>query len=195
MKFLWCDTETTGIDIQNSAPFQIAFIFVCSDVNGKIENEKTFYLNPFDIQGIEFNEDAAKIHGYSKETIESFEPSKEVVEDIDKYLSYCLRFNKPEKMFFCGYNNKFDLNHIDSLFKHHGKNRFKDFFYPQILDVFEQVKAAGRMKRLPYLENRKLTTVAKFLNINLEKAHDGMGDIQATREVAKSLTKMGVKLQ
>lgn len=51
------------------------------------------------------------------------------------------------------------------------------------------------MKILPYLENRKLVTIAKFLGINHEKAHDALSDIQTTREVAKSLAQMGVPLQ
>lgn len=33
-------------------------------------------MNPFDVPEIEYNEDAGKVHGYSKEIIKSFEPSK-----------------------------------------------------------------------------------------------------------------------
>lgn len=54
---------------------------------------------------------------------------------------------------------------------------------------------AGKLRKLPYLENRKLTTVAKFLNIDLTNAHDAMGDIRATKEVSKSLSEMGVLLK
>lgn len=199
MKFLWCDTETTGLKTENAAPFEIGIIFVSSDkVDGKIKSEEyeyIFYLNPFDINGIEYNEEAGKIHGYTKEMIEKFDPSSIVVPKINQRLQELLEYKNGEKMFFCGYNSTFfDWEHLVSLFKHHGFD-FTKFFMDQKLDVFEQVKRAGEMKVLPYLENRKLVTVAKYLHVDLTNAHDAMGDIKATREVAKSLAKLGVPLQ
>lgn len=195
MKFLWCDTETTGLKTENAAPFQIAFIFVSNIEGVKTETERVFMLNPFDIPGIEYSTDAAKVHGYSKEEIEKFFPSKQIVPKIAEFLESMKMFTKNEKMFFCGYNsNTFDWDHLCSLFNHYGL-KFSEYFENQKLDVFEQVKRAGAMKILPYLENRKLVTIAKFLGINHEKAHDALSDIQTTREVAKSLAQMGVPLQ
>lgn len=104
MKFLWCDTETTGLKPENAAPFQIAFIFVSNTkINGqqvKDETERIFYLNPFDIPGIEYNEEAGKIHGYKKEIIESFETSKIVVPKIQSFLEDCCNFRGHERLFF-----------------------------------------------------------------------------------------------
>lgn len=198
MKFMWCDIETTGLDPKNAGPFQVAFIFVSNqklnDKPVRDETTRVFYLNPFDIPGIEYNEESAKVHGYSKETIESFEKSEVIVKKIDEFLKTSLEFRQNEPMFFCGYNSKeFDWNHLVSLFNHWGLN-FEKYFFPQKLDVFDQVKKAGSMRKLPYLENRKLVTVAKFLGVSLENAHDALGDIEATREVAKSLAQMGVSL-
>lgn len=198
MKFLWCDTETTGIHTQNAAPFEIALIFVCNTTENSIkikeEKEKIYFCNPFDIPGMEYSEEAGRIHGYSKEQIMSFRPSSEVVLQINDFLDDCFRYSNPEKMFFCGYNGNFDFEHLISLFNHHNLD-FAKYFQKQKLDVFNQVKLAGYMKKLPYLGNRKLTTIAEFLQIKLENAHDAMGDIKATREVAKSLVKMGVPLK
>lgn len=197
MKFIWCDTETTGLDPENSAPFQIAFIFVSNTkLNGqsvKEESERIFYLNPFDIPGIEYSEETGKVHGYSKAVIESFESSAVVVKKIDEFLKDSVEFRQHERMFFTGYNGTFDFNHLSKLFERHGLN-FEQYFQKQKLDVFEQVKKAGEKKVLPYLPNRKLTTIAEHLHVNLSNAHDAMGDIKATREVAKSLAKMGVPL-
>lgn len=197
MKFIWCDTETTGINIENAAPFQVAMIFVSSvNLNGNLikdEYERIFYLNPYDIPGIEHSLEAEKIHGYTKNQIESFETSEEIVPIIDKFLEDCLNFRQKEKLFFCGYNIRFDFNHMVSLFNHKGKD-FSKYFEEKKPDVFEQVKKAGNKRVLPYMENRKLVTVAKQLGINLENAHDAMADIKATRSVAKSLAQMGVPL-
>lgn len=197
MKFLWCDTETTGLEPTNAAPFQIAMIFVSTTtINGeqlKDESERIYYCNPFDISGIEYNEDAGKIHGYKKEIIETFENSSVVVPKIADYLQSCVDFRNHERLFFAGYNGEFDFKHLSSLFAHHGKD-FGQYFQKQHLDVFSQVKRAGELKKIPYLPNRKLTTIAEYLKVNLSNAHDAMGDIKATREVAKSLTKLGIPL-
>lgn len=197
MKFLWCDTETTGLKPENAAPFQIAMILVTNTtINGekiKEESERIFYLNPFDIDGIEYNEDAGKIHGYSKEVIETFEPSSVVVRKIDAFLQDCVNYRQTERMFFTGYNGGFDFDHLSSLFNHHNLD-FNKYFQKQKLDVFEQVKKAGSKGILPYLPNRKLTTIAEYLKVDLSNAHDAMGDIKATREVAKSLSKLGIPL-
>lgn len=197
MKFLWCDTETTGLKPENAAPFQVAMIFVSSlKIDGKPvkdESERIFYLNPFDIEGIEYNEDAGKVHGYKKEIIETFDPSENVVKIIDKFLTDCVNFRQHERLFFCGYNRNFDYEHLTSLFNHHGID-FERHFQKQKLDVFEQVKRAGNKGILPRLENRKLVTIAKHLNVDLTNAHDAMEDIKATREVAKSLVNKGIPL-
>lgn len=197
MKFLWCDTETTGLKPKNAAPFQIAMIMVSTTkINGeqvKEETERIFYLNPFDIPGIEYSEEAGKVHGYSKEVIETFEPSSVMVKKIDDFLNDMVNFRQHERIFFVGYNGGFDFEHLESLFNHYNLN-FNQYFQNQKLDVFEQVKRAGAKGVLPYLPNRKLTTIAEHLKVNLSNAHDAMGDIKATREVAKSLTKMGIPL-
>lgn len=200
MKFLWCDTETTGLETSNAAPFQVAFIFCysqkLSDGNLlKEESERVFNLNCLDIPGIEYSEEAGKIHGYTKGQIESFESSKSAVAKINSCLNDFMNYKDNQPMFFCGYNSSsFDWNHLVSLFKKYGYD-FSRYFYSQKLDVFEQVKEAGKQKVLPYLENLKLTTIAKFLNIKMDNAHDALCDIRATREVAKSLTSKGIKLK
>lgn len=197
MKFMWCDTETTGLDPSNSAPFEIAFIFVSSiEVNGKMikdEVKRDYLLNCLDMQHVEYNEEAAKIHKISKETILNYENSKEICVKIINFLTSCMNFRQPEKMFFCGYNNEFDWKHLISLFNYHNMD-FSKFFIKN-LDVFDQVKRAGSKKILPYLPNRKLTTIADYLKIDLSNAHNALADIEATREVAKSLASLGVPLE
>ena len=191
MKFLWCDTETTGLDVENAAPFQIAFIFVYSDKNNKEEFERVFYLNPLDMNGIEFNKTASEIHGYTETDLKKFDPSSEVVYRIYNYLKELVRYRDDEKLVFVGYNEKFDFEHLASLFRRNGFD-FTNYFSKRI-DVLEQVRKANHIFRS--LPNRKLTTVAKFLGIDFDlKAHDALSDIKVTREVAKSLAQKKVPL-
>ena len=194
MRFLWLDVETTGLEVSDSAPFQIAFILV---ENGTFINSELFFLNPLS-ETIKYHEEAGKIHGYSEEQIRSFEPESVQVQKIAAYLdkSCSLRDEcgiKDERLIIAGYNVGFDVKHLTALMERNGFDM--DFYFTgQIADVYEQVKQAGIQKVLPYLPNRKLPTVAKHLGIELENAHDALADITATRGVALKLHKMGVKL-
>ena len=43
MRFLWRDTETTGIEVPDSAAFEVAMILID---NGSFIGERCFFLNP-----------------------------------------------------------------------------------------------------------------------------------------------------
>lgn len=201
MKCLWCDTETTGLKTEDSAPFQIAMIF--SKIykhDGKTQRlvvDKVFYLNPLN-DLITYHEEAGKVHGYSEVKIRSFESPQKVIPEIIKFLQLCINdFDKdPEDKslpYFIGYNVKFDYEHLVKLFSDYGFN-FTEYFQPKIIDVFQQVKNASYMRVLPRLENLKQTTVAKALGVDLTNAHDALADINATREIATILQKNRVNL-
>ncbi|MGP1459869.1 MAG: 3'-5' exonuclease [Treponema sp.] len=139
------------------------------------------------------------IHGYSEEKIRSFEPESVQAKKIAAYFDRCRFLQsgsgvKDERMIIAGYNVGFDVKHLTALMERNGFD-MDTYFTGQIADVYEQVKQAGIRKVLPYLPNRKLTTVAKHLGIELENAHDALADITATRGVALKLHKMGVKLE
>lgn len=194
MRFLWLDTETTGIDTSDSSAFELAFILVD---NGNVICERCFFLNPLS-KTIKYHEEAGKIHGYSEKDIMSFPSESEQMPKIGEFLKNCVELFKPdgskrEKLVIAGYNVNFDIKHLKALLARNGLN-YEDYFVSGIADVFEQVKKAGFQKALPYLPDRKLGTVAKHLGVNLENAHDALADIKATREVAKKLQKLNVNL-
>ena len=194
MRYLWCDVETTGIDAANFSAFQIAFILVD---NGRDYGERCFEFNPLSDK-ILYDEDAGKIHGYTREQIESFPPESEIAPNIIRFLNDAANLfradgSKHEKMVFAGYNsNEFDWNHVKAVLERNGA-RMEDFFCGKA-DVFRQVKSAGMARKMPYLPNRKLGTVCAHFRIKMNKAHNALSDIRATREVAKSLHKLGVPL-
>lgn len=194
MRFLWIDTETTGIEVADSAAFEVAMILVDS---GNVICERCFFLNPLS-ETIKYHEEAGLIHGYSEQDIKSFPSECEQVPKIAAFLEEaCELFkqdgSKCEKLVVAGYNVGFDIKHLKALLERNGY-RFEDYFSNIIADVFIQVKKAGMKKALPYLPDRKLGTVAKHLGVNLEKAHDALADIKATRSVAMKLHQMGVSL-
>ena len=197
MKVLWCDTETTGLKTENSAAFQVAMLYKHGLPKTKVW-ERLFFLNPLDEEkGILYHEEAAKTHGISRETIESYPNAAEQMPKIAEFLNmYCRDFSdegKFEKIYFAGYNCPFDWEHLDALFRRYTQYKMTDFFHEKTLDVLEQVKRAAEMGKLSTV-NKKLGTVCKSLNVPLENAHDAMGDITATRELGIRLERMGVPL-
>jgi DNA polymerase III subunit epsilon len=194
MRFLWVDTETTGIETEDSSCFEIGMILVD---NGKQICERCFFLNPLS-ETILYHEDAGKINGYTKEKIESFTPEKEEVPIIASFLSEAREFfqkdgTKTEKMVFSGYNCGFDYGHIKALCERNGL-KMEDYFTGVKADVFGQVKKASEAKAIPYLENRKLGTLCKYFSIDLTNAHDALADVRATRILAAKLYGLGINL-
>ena len=194
MRFMWIDTETTGIDPSDSAAFQVACVLVD---NGQLICERCFFLNPLS-ETIKYHEGAGSVHGYSEEQIKEFPPEKEQMSRIATFFEEARELfkkdgSKTEKMIIAGYKVGFDIGHIKALLEQNGY-QLEDYFMSIVADVFLQVKKAEVQKALPYLPDRKLGTVAKHLGVNLENAHDALADITATREVAKRLYQMGITL-
>ena len=73
MRFLWLDTETTGLEVTDSSVFEIGLILVD---NGRNICERCFFLNPLS-ETIKYHDEAGKIHGYTEEQIKSFPAEKE----------------------------------------------------------------------------------------------------------------------
>lgn len=194
MRFLWLDTETTGIDPSDSAAFEVAFVLVD---NGEAKCERCFFLNPLS-DTIKYHEGAGKVHGYSESEIKEFLSEKEQVPKIASFLEEAREMWKKdgsmsEKLVIAGYNVDFDVRHLKALLERNGFN-YSDYFQPYVADVYTQVKNASIQKALPYLPDRKLGTVAKHLGVDIENAHDALADIRATREVAVKLHKLGINL-
>ena len=194
MRFLWLDTETTGLEVTDSAAFELAFILVDA---GKVLCERCFFLNPLS-ETIKYHEAAGKVHGYSEQDIKTFPAESEQMPKIAQFLEEAMELwkkdgSKSEKLVVAGYNVEFDIKHLKALLERNGY-KWSDYFSDIVADVFVQVKKAGMQKALPYLPDRKLGTVATHLGVNLENAHDALADIKATREVAGKLYKLGVTL-
>ena len=110
MRFLWLDTETTGIETDDSAAFELAFILVDG---GKQICERCFFLNPLS-EAIKYHEEAGKVHGYSEQDIMAFPSEQEQMPKVARFLEEAREFWKKdgsmsEKMAVAGYNVGFDI--------------------------------------------------------------------------------------
>lgn len=190
---VWCDTETTGISPDNSGVFQVALLGVIVEDGRKYVHERMFMYNPLS-ETILYHESAGNVHGYSKSDIENLPKESEIVPNMVQFFNdLCTNWgkNKAEKMDFCGYNPGFDWGHIESSLKRCGYD-INDYFNGKLHDVMTQAKTAAKKGVVNRFENLKLTTVAKSMNVNMEKAHDAMCDIKATRQISGILSQKGV---
>lgn len=188
MNVMWCDTETTGIEVEDSGAFEIALLLA---VDGEIKEEKRFFLNPL-TEKIKYNEQSYKIHGITEEQIRNYETFKEVVPKVIAFITLSIaRFCPNRKLVFAGYKCNFDWKHLKALFER-CDYKIEDYFDKQY-DVFELVKKASYKKVIARLENLKLGTVCKSLGIKLNNAHTAIEDIKATRNVAIELYRRGIK--
>lgn len=205
MKMFWIDTETTGIDTTNSSVFEVGLLMTEEGVKNGSEDvllERCFFLNPLS-ETIVYHSDAGVVHGYSEEEILAMPSEKEIVPIIEELFRAAkigwkagwqdADYLMESDMQIAGYNVSFDAKHLAALFSRNGYN-LRDYFTENVADVFKQVKTALERGVLPPMENKKLTTVAKHLGVDLSNAHDALADIRATYEVSKKLTSMGVHL-
>lgn len=194
MAVVWCDTETTGISPANSGIFQVAFLGVVIDDGKKVVHERMFMFNPLGGE-IVYSGGTGKIHGYTEADILELPPEKEIVDNIVRFLLQLMTNfgrNPAEKLDFCGYNPKFDYEHLTATFRRCGYD-IEDYFTGTLHDVMSQAKQAVRKGIIDRLDNLKLTTVAKSLNVDMKNAHDAMCDIKATRKVSGIFATKGVK--
>jgi DNA polymerase III epsilon subunit-like protein len=175
MTVIFCDTETTGIEPINSAPFEIALL-VYKD--GKYITEKVWHLNPLDDEVL-YHQDAYKVHGVKEETIRGYPSASEVIPEIAAFLK---EYMPEEKLVFAGYKCDFDYKHLSALLFRFGNGvLIQDLFNGEMIDVLEHVKKAQSLKIIPKTDNQKLETMTKALGIPHEGAHGALSDIRATR--------------
>ena len=102
---------------------------------------------------------------------------------VDMLGKYVDKFNRKDKFFLVGYNNAaFDNNFLRGFFLQNGDEYFGSWFWSNSVDVM--VLASNYLlDRRAEMENFKLSTVAKFLNIAVEDdaLHDAQYDIELTK--------------
>ena len=85
----------------------------------------------------------------------------------------------------CGYNAaSFDFPRLQTFFQNHGQFLPMDY---GVLDVLHLARWFFRLSDGPKPDNLKLGTLAGFLGVPLDNAHDALADVHATANVAAVL--------
>jgi len=187
-KIFFVDTETTGLDPKINGIHQIAGQII---IDGKMVAEIDYKFKPLPTEKIE--PEALAVSGLTIEEVMARPlDSFTVYKKVDALLAtHVNRYDKHDKMVIAGYNCNFDAGFINEWFQ---KHRNKYFFglchggaYLDGLNMalLLEIKTGKRI----FIPDRKLKTVAQALGIPLDNAHDALADIQATRDVIKTLWK------
>lgn len=137
---------------------------------------------------------ALKVNRYTAKAWEGAVPLDQGLREfgrfLEKYRSIEVvspRTGKPYQVTrVCGYNVRFDLDHIGAAFRAAG------LFFPgqfnTALDVMQGVVWGQERGEIPATTNMKLTTVAEALGVQVPgDAHDALVDVRLTVGVARIL--------
>jgi len=180
-KFLWMDTETTGLDPKENDVIQVAALAEII-VNGESSVfEFIRNIRPFNFDSI--TDKSLAVHGIAKQDMEGFAPGDEVYYEFKKFLSqYVDPYNRNDKFVLCGQNVDFDCQFISSFFLKNNDPYWFSFIRSAFLDL-RQICLMYELRRQEFIfPNYKLQTVCNVLKVDLEGAHDALVDVRATRE-------------
>jgi len=185
IKLCYIDTETGGVDDKTSPLLQISAAF---EVDWNVVDKFNKWLKPFPQDG-KISPESTEKTGFTATMVAEdpkFEDPKKVYND---FVATCDRvvnkYNKKDKMFFVGYNaHTFDMPFMREFFNKNDNVYFGSYFWWPAIDVM-LLYAADWIKARGTMENFQLMTVAKLAGIKVDetKLHDGMYDIQITREL------------
>lgn len=186
MKLLFFDIETTGVMHWRNGIHQISG---CIEIDGEVQEYFDYRVCPN--PSCTISDEALAVSNLTKDIVLSYPPMKEVYDHFVGMLGkYVDKYDKSDKFFLVGYNNaSFDNQFLRAFFVQNGDNYFGSWFWSSSLDVM--ILAGEYLKdRRHLMVDFKLTTVAKFLGIDVDetKLHDAVYDINITREIYSIVT-------
>lgn len=182
-KYCFEDTETTGTNCVKNGVIQFAGHIIFEN-DGKYEIKDTFNFTPNLFPTDVVDEEALKVNGITMEEILGRELPHHSYSSFIKMLSkYVNKYDRQDKMFFIGYNARFDFDFMRAWFEKCGDKYFGSWFYFPPIDVMNQaiIQLIHERHLLP---NFKLQTVADYLKIEADgKYHDALKDIDITEKL------------
>ena len=180
-KIAWIDTETTGLDPIKNDVVQLAILI---EENEEVIDEAEIKLRPN--PGCMISDIALKTNNKTIAEISRYPVASEGIYKFKNILqSYVSPYDKREKLFFAGYNPKFDVDMLNAAFEKNHDKYFFSWFFSCFIDVKSTVGEHFFHSDI-VLPNYKLKTVCSHFGIEF-KAHDAMEDIKATRELYYTL--------
>jgi DNA polymerase-3 subunit epsilon len=184
MKLLFIDTETTDRN-EDSRILQIAWLL--TDGKGQIIEEKCFYTKPTDI--FEIHPEAEKVHGISREKVESeglsfpevFPAIDKAIKEADYIVCHNINFDIPKFNFELLINQQFELS---------GILKNKKTICTMELSTNYCLLPGRRSGQFKWPKLKELHI--KLFGKAFENAHDALADVKATYKCFFELLKLEV---
>lgn len=186
-KIFFCDVETTGTTPSENGIIQIAGIV---QIDGEVIHEVNRKVKPFEDDVI--MDEALEVTGYTRDKIASFEEPDFVYRTLTEYLEKHIdKYDSKDKFHFVGYNANFDSNFMRAWFRKNDDPYYGSYFFYPAIDLMQLV-AIRYMKHRHKFENYKLLTVCEAMGMDVDedKAHDAMYDIELTQKLFNALREM-----
>jgi DNA polymerase-3 subunit epsilon len=184
MKYIFCDTETSGLDPSKHALIQIAGLI---DIDGEIKESFDIRMQPFKNQFL--SKESLKVNGLTFEDISKYvkpqEGYNQFIEILSKYVS---KFDKSDKFFFVGFNSSFDDTFLRQFFVNCEDQYYGSWFWWPTIDVATFAMEFLKEERSKF-PNFKLATVAKSLGIDVDESrlHEALYDSILTRSIYRKI--------
>lgn len=186
MKLFFFDLETTGINPARNGIHQISGEIV---IDGDVKEKFDFHVCPNPKATID--PAALEVAGVTKEQILAYPSMDNVYHELVTLLSkYVDQYDRNDKFFLVGYNNtSFDNNFLRGFFLQNDDKYFGSWFWSNSIDVMV-LATQYLMDKRAEMENFKLSTVADFLKIHVEKndLHSANYDIALTKAIYDKVT-------
>jgi DNA polymerase-3 subunit epsilon len=187
MKNLYFDLETTGTSWFENGIHQISGIV---EIDGNVVEKFDLRVQPNPSCKIE--DEALAVSGITRKDLGGYMPFEDGYKTlIDILKKHCDKYDKLDKFHLVGYNNAgFDNGFLRQFFMQNGDKYFNSWFWIDTLDCMVLASQAFRKVRHK-IPDFKLPTIAKGLGIevDMDKLHDAMYDVELTREVYLKLCK------
>jgi DNA polymerase III epsilon subunit-like protein len=97
------------------------------------------------------------------------------------------KYDKADKFTPLAYNGQFDMDMLRIFFLKNQDNYFGSWFDGCLLDPLPVVRMLDRAGLIAPMENHRLATVAKMLDVQEGVAHDALSDVRMLYSIYKEL--------
>lgn len=186
MKLFFYDLETTGTNPAKHGIHQISGEIV---IDGEVKESFNFHVRPNPRALID--DAALAVGNVTREQILSYPSMSDVYAEVVSMLGkYVDKYDRTDKFFLVGYNSSaFDNQFLRGFFLQNGDNYFGSWFWSSSIDVMV-LATQYLLDRRHDMDNFKLSTVAKFLGVDVDddSLHDAFYDIYLTKAVYEKVT-------
>lgn len=186
MKLIYIDTETGGPNPRECCLLQLSGAI---EIDNQIKEKFNMFMRPFP-NDPPITEEATNKHKITADIIAAnpdkfIDPETAFANFKQLLQKYVDPFNKKDKFHFVGYNcQSFDDPVLRTFFSRNKDNYYGSWFWYPTIDVM-QLYAAEWISYRHDMKNFQLMTVAKSAGIKIDESrlHDGLYDVQITREL------------